>query len=69
MATQLTGAARRRRLHWLAFRQPPEAPTGTRHPVVALAIALPCAVLLLALFGGWDQLAAQAKAVADLIGR
>ncbi|MFC8722016.1 hypothetical protein [Kitasatospora sp. NPDC057198] len=43
--------------------------TETRHPVVALAIVLPCAVLLLALFGAWDQLATQTRAVADLIGR
>ncbi|MDH6575864.1 hypothetical protein [Kitasatospora sp. MAP5-34] len=69
MATQLTGAARRRRPHWLASRQPFGAPAGTRHPVIALAMVLPCAVLLLALFGGWDQLATQTKAVADLIGR
>ncbi|KDN86808.1 hypothetical protein KCH_14380 [Kitasatospora cheerisanensis KCTC 2395] len=37
--------------------------------MVALAIALPCAILLMALFGAWDQLATQTKAVADLIGR
>lgn len=63
MATQLTGARRRRPLS--AFR--PE-PGQTRHPAVALAMALPCAVLLVILFGGWEQMATQAKAVADLIG-
>ncbi|MFE1319167.1 hypothetical protein [Kitasatospora phosalacinea] len=55
----LTRALRRRHL------PTPE----TRHPAVALAIVLPCAVLLLALFGAWDQLATQTRAVADLIGR
>ncbi|MEV6210961.1 hypothetical protein [Kitasatospora sp. NPDC051914] len=63
MATQITGTGRRRR----PFGG--QSPTGDRHPAVALAIAVPCAVLLLALFGGWEQLATQAKAVADLIGR
>ncbi|WP_441247235.1 hypothetical protein [Kitasatospora sp. McL0602] len=56
MATQLTGAVRRGRQ------------TGHRHPAVAFAIALPCAALLVMLFG-WEQLAAQIRAVADLIGR
>ncbi|GAA0687417.1 hypothetical protein GCM10010193_46710 [Kitasatospora atroaurantiaca] len=64
MATQLGGAARRRRP---SFTQAPEA--GTRHPAVAVAMTLPIAILLIALFGGWEQLATQTKAVADLIGR
>ncbi|MFJ1754562.1 hypothetical protein [Kitasatospora sp. NPDC088134] len=52
-----------------ALRRRPLRDAETRHPMVALAIVLPCAVLLLALFGAWDQLATQTKAVADLIGR
>jgi len=64
MAMQLTRAARRRG----PFASPARA-AETRHPAVALAIALPVAVLLLALFGGWEQLATQTRAVADLIGR
>lgn len=64
MATQLTGAARRRRP---AFGQSADA--GTRHPAVAIAMVLPAAILLLAFFGGWEQLATQMKAVVDLIGR
>ncbi|RKE18077.1 hypothetical protein [Streptomyces sp. TLI_171] len=52
-----------------ALRRRPLPTTETRHPMVALAIVLPCAILLLALFGAWDQLATQTKAVADLIGR
>ncbi|WP_354643494.1 hypothetical protein [Kitasatospora camelliae] len=64
MATQLTRVPRRRRP--FAAHTPV---SETRHPAVALAIAVPCAVLLLVLFGGWEQLATQTKAVADLIGR
>ena len=54
-----------------ALRRRPLSPHSaeTRHPMVALAIALPCAILLMALFGAWDQLATQTQAVADLIGR
>ncbi len=62
MATQVTGPTRRRR-PLVGRRGGP-----TRHPAVALAIALPCAVLLVTLFGGWQQMATQAQAVADLIG-
>ncbi|MER5639860.1 hypothetical protein ABT095_23260 [Kitasatospora sp. NPDC002227] len=63
MATQLTEAVRRR------STRRPSAAEGPRHPAVALAMALPCAALLVVLFGGWDHLAAQADAVATLIGR
>ncbi|MER6304310.1 hypothetical protein ABT247_32870 [Kitasatospora sp. NPDC001539] len=66
MAMQQTGTPRRRRP---AFIQPQSAEQPTRHPAVALAIALPCAVLLVLLFGGWDQMVSQAEAVADLLGR
>ncbi|MFC9327691.1 hypothetical protein [Kitasatospora sp. NPDC057015] len=62
MATQVTGPTGRRP----ASARRRAAPT--RHPVVALAMALPCAVLLVMLFGGWEQMATQAQAVADLIG-
>ncbi|WP_406196603.1 hypothetical protein OH807_10100 [Kitasatospora sp. NBC_01560] len=63
MAPQLTGSPRRRRP---AFTQR-RAAEPTRHPAVALAMALPCAVLLVMLFGGWDQMASQAQALADLL--
>jgi hypothetical protein len=66
MALQQTGTPRRRRS---AFIQPQSAERPTRHPAVALAMALPCAVVLVLLFGGWDQMANQAEAVANLIGR
>ncbi|MER5863650.1 hypothetical protein [Kitasatospora sp. NPDC002040] len=67
MATQLTEAGRSR----TGFRRSPAgaAEPGTRHPAVAVAMVLPFAVALLVLFGGWDQLATQTRAVADLIGR
>ncbi|MEV7774137.1 hypothetical protein [Kitasatospora sp. NPDC086791] len=67
MAPQLTGTSRRRRQAFVQSRSATEQPT--RHPAVALAMALPCAVLLVLLFGGWDQMANQAQAVADLITR
>ncbi|MDH6122760.1 hypothetical protein [Kitasatospora sp. GAS204B] len=72
MATQLTGATGHRRS--LAERvqrlQRAQRPAREeRHPAVALAIALPCAIALMLLFGGWDQMVTQTKAVADLIGR
>ncbi|MET8623355.1 hypothetical protein ABZW30_06300 [Kitasatospora sp. NPDC004669] len=66
MASQQTGTTRRRRP---AFTQSQSAEQPTRHPAVALAMALPCAVLLVLLFGGWDQMANQAEALVDLIGR
>ncbi|MFG2906571.1 hypothetical protein ACGF13_16080 [Kitasatospora sp. NPDC048286] len=66
MPPQLTGTPRRRRP---AFVQSRSAEQPTRHPAVALAMALPCAVLLVLLFGGWEQMASQAQAVADLIAR
>ncbi|MFD8708809.1 hypothetical protein ACFV1W_40585 [Kitasatospora sp. NPDC059648] len=66
MATQQTGTTRRRRP---AFTRTRSAEQPTRHPAVALAMALPCAVLLMLLFGGWEQMANQAEALADLIGR
>ncbi|MFD5468212.1 hypothetical protein ACFWIQ_36195 [Kitasatospora sp. NPDC127059] len=66
MASQQTGTPRRPRS---AFTQSQSAEPPTRHPAVALAMALPCAVLLVLLFGGWDQLAKQAEALAELIGR
>ncbi|MFB6891742.1 hypothetical protein ACFCX4_20820 [Kitasatospora sp. NPDC056327] len=65
MAPQPTGTTSRRRRP--AFTQPGAA-DRTRHPAVAVAMALPCAVLLAVLFGGWEQMANQAQAVAELIG-
>ncbi|MGW6919643.1 hypothetical protein ACWGB8_38435 [Kitasatospora sp. NPDC054939] len=67
MAQQLTEGPRRRRP---AFVQSLHSgrPEQTRHPAVAVAMVLPCAVLLVALFGGWEHMAAQAQAVAELLG-
>ncbi|MEU6895620.1 hypothetical protein ABZ934_28405 [Streptomyces sp. NPDC046557] len=43
--------------------------SGTRHPLVAAAMVLPLAVLLLFLFGGFEQVAAQASSVGAMLGR
>ncbi|WP_052868170.1 hypothetical protein [Streptomyces niger] len=44
-------------------------PSGTRHPLVAVAMALPLAVLLAVVFGGWDAVMTQASSVAGMLGR
>jgi hypothetical protein len=44
-------------------------PSGTRHPLVAAAIALPVAALLAVVFGGWEQVVIQASSVAGVMGR
>ncbi|MCX4745168.1 hypothetical protein OG455_06475 [Kitasatospora sp. NBC_01287] len=72
MATQLTGTTEYRRslIARVQRRQQAQRPARQeRHPAVALAIALPFAIALMALFGGWDQMVTQTRAVADLIGR
>lgn len=43
--------------------------SGKRHPLVAAVMALPLAVLLAVVFGGWDAVVAQASSVAGLLGR
>ncbi|MFD7915239.1 hypothetical protein ACFV30_31730 [Streptomyces sp. NPDC059752] len=43
--------------------------SGTRHPLVAAAMVLPLAAVLLFLFGGFEQLAAQASSVGVMLGR
>ncbi|WP_328917063.1 MULTISPECIES: hypothetical protein [unclassified Streptomyces] len=42
---------------------------GTRHPLVAVAMALPLAALLAYFFGGVDAVVTQASSVAGLLGR
>jgi hypothetical protein len=44
-------------------------PGARRNPLVALAMALPVAVLLAVMFGGWAQFAAQASSFTQMIGR
>ncbi|MFF9479113.1 hypothetical protein [Streptomyces sp. NPDC014733] len=44
-------------------------PSGTRHPLIAVAMALPLAVLLGVVFGGWEAVMTQASSVAVLLGR
>ncbi|WP_035840928.1 hypothetical protein [Kitasatospora azatica] len=69
MATQLPRAEQRRNPVLARLQRTGRPASEERHPAVALAIALPCAVALLLLFGGWEQMVTQTKAVADLIGR
>jgi hypothetical protein len=64
MAVQFGGPVRRRGAQATARRA-----GETRHPLVAAAIALPVAVLLSVVFGGWHQLMVQAHSVAAMIGR
>jgi hypothetical protein len=65
---ELSGEPVRRRV--TALRPATRPGTGARrNPLVALAMALPVAVLLAVAFGGWAQFAAQASSVAHLIGR
>ncbi|WP_051939718.1 hypothetical protein [Phaeacidiphilus oryzae] len=40
-----------------------------RHPLVALAMALPVAALLMVLFGGWAEFLAQVSPVLRMFGR
>ncbi|MEV5596289.1 hypothetical protein [Streptomyces sp. NPDC052496] len=44
-------------------------PSGTRHPLVAVAMVLPLAVLLAVVFGGWEAVMTQASSVAGMLGR
>ncbi|MER7400100.1 hypothetical protein ABT381_31820 [Streptomyces sp. NPDC000151] len=44
-------------------------PSGTRHPLVAVAMVLPLAALLAVVFGGWDAVVTQASSVAGMLGR
>ncbi|MFB6441000.1 hypothetical protein ACFCVY_30180 [Streptomyces sp. NPDC056411] len=43
--------------------------SGTRHPLVAVAMALPLAILLAVVFGGWEAVITQASSVAGMLGR
>ncbi|OKH98286.1 hypothetical protein A6A06_29285 [Streptomyces sp. CB02923] len=44
-------------------------PSGTRHPLVAVAMVLPLAVLLAVVFGGWEAVMTQASSVVGMLGR
>lgn len=44
-------------------------PSGTRHPLVAVAMVLPLAALLAVVFGGWEAVVTQASSVAGMLGR
>ncbi|MGX1855026.1 hypothetical protein [Streptomyces sp. NPDC055299] len=42
--------------------------SGTRHPLVAVAMVLPLAILLSVVFGGWEAVVTQASSVAGILG-
>ncbi|MBW1604183.1 hypothetical protein JJV70_19180 [Streptomyces sp. JJ66] len=46
-----------------------ERPAQTRHPLVAVAMVLPLALLLAVLFGGVEAVVTQASSVAGMLGR
>ncbi|MGW1835272.1 hypothetical protein [Streptomyces sp. BBFR2] len=59
---------------WARWRErvaPPAArrASGTRHPLLAVAMALPLALLLGVVFGGWEAVMTQASSVAVTLGR
>ena len=43
--------------------------SGTRHPLVAVAMVLPLAILLAVVFGGWEAVITQASSVVGMLGR
>ncbi|MFF8787654.1 hypothetical protein [Streptomyces sp. NPDC015125] len=44
-------------------------PSGTRHPLVAVAMVLPLACVLAVAFGGWEAVMTQASSVVGMLGR
>ncbi|MEU8782709.1 hypothetical protein [Streptomyces sp. NPDC048637] len=43
--------------------------SGTRHPLVAVAMVLPLATVLAVVFGGWEAVWTQASSVVGMLGR
>ncbi|MGW7578206.1 hypothetical protein [Streptomyces sp. NPDC054765] len=43
--------------------------SGTRHPLVAVAMVLPLAIVLAVVFGGWEAVMTQASSVVGMLGR
>ncbi|MFE0379753.1 hypothetical protein ACFW1M_30300 [Streptomyces inhibens] len=43
--------------------------SGTRHPLVAVAMVLPLAIVLAVVFGGWEAVITQASSVVGMLGR
>ncbi|MEV5124857.1 hypothetical protein AB0K49_19010 [Streptomyces decoyicus] len=42
---------------------------GPRHPLVAVAMVLPLAIVLAVVFGGWEAVMTQASSVVGMLGR
>jgi len=43
-------------------------PSERRHPLVALAMVLPLAIVLTVVFGGWEAVITHASSVAGMMG-
>lgn len=66
----MTTARKAGRAHGLTSVEPTgERRGGTRHPLVATAMAAPVALLLAVACGGWHAMVVQASSVAGLMGR
>jgi hypothetical protein len=54
---------------WTAIADIGTRPGGRRHPLVALAMVLPLALVLALAFGELEAVVAQASSVAGMLGR
>ncbi|WP_367131779.1 MULTISPECIES: hypothetical protein [Streptomyces] len=68
-AGRTAGGARGHRAAGLVAGLFAPQPSGTRHPLVAVAMVVPLAAFLAFLFGGWDAVVTQASSVAGMLGR
>ncbi len=69
MASGATARTVRRVRGLTASVVPQQRREGSRHPLVAMAMAVPVALLLAVACGGWNAIAVQASSVAGLMGR
>lgn len=68
MAHTAGRTARRIRGRWAAIADFGTQASGSRHPLVAVAMVLPLAILLGVAFGAVEELVTQASSVAGMLG-